>query len=135
MSQSKGPPICPHIRQHYLSMPSNDHRSMNQVAHSSHKLHSTNEQQIQEEDIEESRLTLNNNTMNWFEANSPKKSVNQLSPSTVQDSKYTKQSNTSDSDKLNNSRRLSKGGRVNGPRGSRSVSQIKIFTLTLNIFL
>ncbi|CAH8569260.1 unnamed protein product [Schistosoma intercalatum] len=125
MSQSKGPPICPHIRQHYLSMPSNDHRSMNQVAHSSHKLHSTNEQQIQEEDIEESRLTLNNNTMNWFESNSPKKSINQLSPSTVQDSKYTKQSNTSDSDKLNNSRRLSKGGRVNEPRGSRSSNNEK----------
>ncbi|VDO53089.1 unnamed protein product [Schistosoma margrebowiei] len=120
MNQSKGPPICPHIRQHYLSMPSNDHRSISQVAQNSHKLHSTNEQQIQEENIEESRLTLNNNTMNWFESNSPKKSINQLSSSTVQDSKYTKQSNTSDSDKLNNSRRSSKGSRVNGPRGSRS---------------
>ncbi|XP_018652350.1 hypothetical protein Smp_151430 [Schistosoma mansoni] len=123
MSQSKGPPICPHIRQHYLSMPTSDHRSVSQVPH---KLHSKNEQQIQEEDIEESGLTLNNNTMNWLESNSPKKSINQSSSSsTVQDSKYTKQSNISDTDKINNSRRSSKGGRLNGPRGSRSSNNEK----------
>ncbi|CAH8599769.1 unnamed protein product [Schistosoma rodhaini] len=125
MSQSKGPPICPHIRQHYLSMPTSDHRSVSQVPHSSHKLHSKNEQQIQEEDIEESGLTMNNNTMNWIGSDSPKKSINQSSSSTVQDSKYTKQSNISDTDKINNSRRSSKGGRLNGPRGSRSSNNEK----------
>ncbi|KAH8872353.1 Protein piccolo [Schistosoma japonicum] len=132
MSQSKGPPICPHMRQHYLSMPSsNDHHPMSQVPHNSHKVHpsiihdSTNDQQILEKDIKETGITMNKSTMNWLESNSPEKSISHSSPATTQNSRYTKQSSTSGIHKTHNDRRSSKVGRINGPRGSHSSNNEK----------
>ncbi|KAK4470858.1 hypothetical protein MN116_006373, partial [Schistosoma mekongi] len=132
MSQSKGPPICPHMRQHYLSMPSsNDRHSMSQVPHNPHKFHqsiihnSTNDQQIQEENIKDSGIEMNKSTKNWFKSNSPEKSISHSSPSTTQNSRYTKQSATSGIHNINNDRRSSKVGRINGPRGSHSSNNEK----------
>nr|CAH8855996.1 unnamed protein product [Trichobilharzia regenti] len=120
MNQAKGP-ICPHMHQHYLSIPSGDRTSTSQITHESHKLQlpSVRDSAV-EQGNEVRRLSSGKTQIPWFDSNSPIKAVGRPSPLATQDSKGLKKSIAADGIEMNSIKQSSKGAYLDGPRGSHS---------------